>query len=179
MKATWKPRDDSGRIWVTFNDCQFVATAVTEDLIAEIERLRDLMEIKHQLYNIVCEEAERLRDELTGVTDTAYAEIERLRLERERLLDLIRRYAPSLQVRAAECICRCAELAASRPDPGLQAQAGLHLRGCPAGGGDGMSDSDQPKAAECHGVRHEIRLLQDEIERLKRINGQLQHGVVS
>ena len=94
MKATWKPRDDSGRIWVTFNDCQFVATAVTEDLIAEIERLR---------------------------------------LERERLLDLIRRYAPSLQVRAAECICRCAELAASRPDPGLQAQAGLHLRGCPAG----------------------------------------------
>ena len=32
-----------------------------------------------------------------------------------------------------EVTCRCAELAASRPDPGLQAQAELHLRGCPMG----------------------------------------------
>lgn len=52
--------------------------------------------------------------------------------DRERTLrDIIRKCEEVLHQEAVTC--RCAELAVSRPDPGLQAQAGLHLRGCPMG----------------------------------------------
>ena len=78
--------------------------------IAEIEQLQAIVD---RLYRAVWELPEH--EEIEAMLDETICEIH----ECNRL------------AAQTEVPCRCAELAASRPDPGLQAQAGLHLKGCP------------------------------------------------